>query len=291
MGGVGGAIDAADAAAVGDPHHDRQADRAPGPVVQLGQMAGDLLEGGVGEGIELHNRTRGAVSLPIVVRIPYGGGIGGVEHHCDSSEAYYAHTPGLRVVTPASPADAYRLLRQSIDCPDPVIFLEPKRRYWSKETTALTTAGPVLDRAAVVRPGTGVTLISYGGTVATTLEAAAAAAEEGWDAEVIDLRSLSPVDDRTLTESVRRTGRAVVIHEAAGFCGYGAEIAARLTERCFHYLQAPILRVTGFDIPYPAPMLEAHHLPSTDRILDAIARLQWDDEPDHRWLSPDGAHA
>ena len=135
------------------------------------------------------------------------------------------------------------------------------------------------------------TLISYGGTVATALEAAAAAAEEGWDAEVIDLRSLSPVDDQTLIRSVRRTGRAVVIHEAAGFCGYGAEIAARLTERCFHYLQAPILRVTGFDIPYPAPMLEGHHLPSTDRILDAIARLQWDDEPDQRWLSPDGAHA
>jgi 2-oxoisovalerate dehydrogenase E1 component beta subunit len=111
------------------------------------------------------------------------------------------------------------------------------------------------------------------------------------EAEVIDLRSLSPVDDQTLIRSVRRTGRAVVIHEAAGFCGYGAEIAARLTERCFHYLQAPILRVTGFDIPYPAPMLEGHHLPSTDRILDAIARLQWDDEPDQRWLSPDGAHA
>jgi 2-oxoisovalerate dehydrogenase E1 component beta subunit len=240
---------------------------------------------------KLHNRTRGAVSLPIVVRIPYGGGIGGVEHHCDSSEAYYAHTPGLRVVTPATPADAYRLLRQSIDCPDPVIFLEPKRRYWSKETAGLTTAGPGIDQAAVVKPGTGVTLISYGGTVATTLEAAAAAAEEGWDAEVIDLRSLSPVDDRTLTASVRRTGRAVVIHEAAGFCGYGAEIAARLTERCFHYLQAPILRVTGFDIPYPPPTLEGHHLPSTDRILDAIARLQWDDEPDERWLSPDGAHA
>ena len=209
---------------------------------------------------KLHNRTRGTVSLPIVVRIPYGGGIGGVEHHCDSSEVYYTHTPGLRVVTPASPADAYRLLRQSIDCPDPVIFLEPKRRYWSREAAELTSAGPAIDQATVVRPGTGVTLISYGGTVATALLG-------------------------------RRTGRAVVIHEAAGFCGYGAEIAARLTERCFHYLQAPILRVTGFDTPYPPPMLEGHHLPSTDRILDAIARLQWDDEPDQRWLSPDGARA
>src|ERR1700759_2793936 len=240
---------------------------------------------------KLHNRPRGMVSLPIVVRIPYGGGIGGVEHHCDSSEVYYAHTPGLRVVTPASPADAYRLLRQSIDSQDPVIFLEPKRRYWSKATPGLSTAGPGLDQAAVVKPGTGVTLISYGGTVATALDAAAAAAEEGWDAEVIDLRSLSPVDDRTLTESVRRTGRAVVIHEAAGFCGYGAAIVARLTEPFFPYLQAPNPRVTDFDIPSPAPMLEAHHLPSTAHILDAISRLQWDDEPDGRWLSPDVARA
>jgi pyruvate dehydrogenase E1 component beta subunit len=236
---------------------------------------------------KLHNRTRGAVALPIVVRIPYGGGIGGVEHHCDSSEVYYTHNPGLRVVTPANPADAYRLLRQAIDCPDPVIFLEPKRRYWSKATVELTTAGPGIDRAVIAKPGADVTLITYGGTVGTALEAAAAATEEGWDVEVVDLRSLSPVDDRTLIESVRKTGRAVVVHEAVGFCGYGAEIAARITERCFHHLQAPILRVTGFDIPYPAPMLESHYLPSTDRILDAIARLQWDDEPDTHWI---GSH-
>lgn len=240
---------------------------------------------------KLHNRTRGAISLPIVVRIPYGGGIGGVEHHCDSSEAYYTHTPGLRVVTPANPADGYRLLRQSIDCPDPVVFFEPKRRYWSKETVELTSIGPSIDQAAVVKPGTDVTLICYGGTVATAIEAAKAATDEGWDAEVIDLRTLSPVDDVTLIESVRRTGRAIVVHEAPGFCGYGAEIAARLTERCFHHLQSPILRVTGFDVPYPAPMLERHHLPSIDRILDAIGRLQWDDEPDQRWLHLDGKNA
>ncbi|HXB48315.1 MAG TPA: alpha-ketoacid dehydrogenase subunit beta [Streptosporangiaceae bacterium] len=226
---------------------------------------------------KLHNRTRGRISLPIVVRIPYGGGIGGVEHHSDSSEAYYAHTAGLRVVTPSSPADAYRLLRQSIDCPDPVIFLEPKRRYWSKETATLTTDGPAIDRAAVRRAGRDVTLIAYGGTVATALEAAEAATEEDWDVEVVDLRSLSPFDDATLVESVRRTGRAVVVHEASGFAGYGAEVVARLTEQCFHYLEAPILRVTGLDIPYPPPKLETYHLPTTDRILDAIARLQWDD--------------
>ena len=226
---------------------------------------------------KLRNRTRGRIALPVVVRIPFGGGIGGVEHHCDSSEAYYAHTAGLRVVTPGTPADAYRLLRQSISCPDPVIFLEPKRRYWSKETAVLTTEGPAIDQAVVRRPGQDVTLIAYGGMVATALEAAEAAAGEQWDVEVIDLRSLSPFDDETLVESVRRTGRAVVVHEAPGFAGYGAEVAARLTEQCFHYLEAPILRVTGLDVPYPPPHLEHLHLPNADRILDAIARLQWDD--------------
>ncbi len=225
---------------------------------------------------KLRNRTRGKITLPVVIRIPFGGGIGGVEHHSDSSEAYYTHTPGLRVVAPGTPADAYRLLRQAIDCPDPVVFLEPKRRYWSKETAILTREGPPIDRAVVRRPGRDVTLIAYGGMVTTALEAAEAAVEEDWDVEVIDLRSLSPFDDQTLTESVRRTGRAVIVHEAAGFAGYGAEVAARLTEQCFHYLEAPILRVTGFDIPYPPPHLEQFHLPNTDRILDAIARLQWE---------------
>jgi pyruvate dehydrogenase E1 component beta subunit len=225
---------------------------------------------------KLRNRTRGKLALPVVIRIPYGGGIGGVEHHSDSSEAYYTHTPGLRVVAPGTPADAYRLLRQAITCPDPVIFLEPKRRYWSRETTGLTLAGPPIDRAMRRRPGKDVTLIAYGAMVATALEAAEAAAEEGWDVEVIDLRSLSPVDDQTLTESVRRTGRAVVVHEASGFSGFGAEIAARLTEQCFFHLEAPVLRVTGLDIPYPPPHLEQYHLPSTDRILDAIARLAWE---------------
>ncbi len=223
----------------------------------------------------LRNRTRGRVALPVVIRIPYGGGIGGVEHHCDSSEAYYAHTAGLRVVTPATPGDAYALLRRAIECPDPVIFLEPKRRYWSRQATILDHAGATLDRAVVRRPGSDVTLIAYGGTLGTALEAAGAAAEEGRSIEVIDLRSLSPFDDETVTASVRRTGRAIVVHEASRFCGYGAEVAARLSEQCFHYLEAPVLRVTGFDIPYPPPHLEDYHLPSVDRILDAIDRLQW----------------
>src|ERR1700730_8844973 len=185
---------------------------------------------------KMRNRTRGKLALPVVIRVPFGGGIGGVEHHSDSSEAYYTHTPGLRVVAPGTPADAYRLLRQAIGCPDPVVFLEPKRRYWSKETAVLTAEGPPIDRAVVRRPGNDVTLIAYGGVVATAMEAAVA--EDG-DVEVIALRSLSPFDDETLTESVRRTGRAVIVHEAAGFAGYGAEVAARLTEQCFHYLEAP----------------------------------------------------
>ncbi|MFD2420517.1 alpha-ketoacid dehydrogenase subunit beta [Amycolatopsis pigmentata] len=227
---------------------------------------------------KLRNRTRGRVELPMVIRVPYAGGIGGVEHHCDSSEVYYTHTPGLRVVTPGTAQDAYDLMRDAIDSPDPVVFLEPKCRYWSKEPVSFRRDGAPFDRAVVRRPGKDVTLIAYGPMVATALETAEAAQAEGWDVEVVDLRTLSPFDDDTVAASVRRTGRAVVVHEAAGFCGYGAEIAARLTERCFHYLHAPILRVTGFDIPYPAPKLETHHLPSGDRILDAIEALQWDDQ-------------
>ncbi|GAA2696764.1 MULTISPECIES: alpha-ketoacid dehydrogenase subunit beta [Actinosynnema] len=229
---------------------------------------------------KLRNRTAGALSLPVVVRIPYGGGIGGVEHHCDSSEAYYTHTPGLRVVTPGTPDDAYRLLRDAIDSPDPVVFLEPKRRYWAKGE--LAAGGPAFDRALVRRSGRDVTLIAYGPMVLTALETAEAAEAEGWDVEVVDLRTLAPFDDETVCASVRRTGRAVVVHEAAGFGGYGAEVVARVTERCFHHLHAPVLRVTGFDIPYPPPMLEEHHLPGVDRILDTIGALQWDDRVEVR---------
>ncbi|MEV6906144.1 alpha-ketoacid dehydrogenase subunit beta [Amycolatopsis sp. NPDC051071] len=228
---------------------------------------------------KLRNRTRGALSLSMVIRIPYAGGIGGVEHHCDSSEAYYTHTPGLRVVTPGTPQDAYDLLRDSIDSPDPVIFLEPKCRYWAKESVSFTRDGAAMDRAVVRREGKDVTLIAYGPMLATALETAEAATAEGWDVEVVDLRSLNPFDDETVTASVRRTGRAVVVHEAAGFGGYGAEVVARVTEQCFHQLHAPVLRVTGLDIPYPPPKLERHQLPDVDRILDTIARLQWNDEP------------
>ncbi|MFE6718838.1 alpha-ketoacid dehydrogenase subunit beta [Streptomyces albidoflavus] len=227
---------------------------------------------------KMRNRTRGAMPLPITIRVPYGGGIGGVEHHSDSSEAYYVATPGLHVVTPATVEDAYGLLRAAIASDDPVVFMEPKRLYWSKSDWSPEAPAEVepIGRAVVRRAGTDATLLTYGPSLPVCLEAAEAARAEGRQLEVVDLRSLVPFDDETVCASVRRTGRAVVVHEATGFGGPGAEIAARVTERCFHHLEAPVLRVTGFDIPYPPPMLERHHLPGVDRVLDAVERLQWE---------------
>ncbi|CAM5623680.1 2-oxoisovalerate dehydrogenase subunit beta [Streptomyces spiroverticillatus] len=228
---------------------------------------------------KMRNRTRGALPMPLTIRIPYGGGIGGVEHHSDSSEAYYMATPGLHVVTPATVEDAYGMLREAIASDDPVVFLEPKRLYWSKADWSPDTPAAVapIGKAVVRRPGRSATLITYGPSLPVCLEAAEAATAEGWDLEVVDLRSLVPFDDETVAASVRRTGRAVVVHESAGFGGPGGEIAARITERCFHHLEAPVLRVAGLDVPYPPPMLERHHLPGVDRVLDAVARLQWED--------------
>ncbi|UOT03797.1 alpha-ketoacid dehydrogenase subunit beta [Rhodococcus opacus] len=231
---------------------------------------------------KLRNRTKGALSVPIVIRIPFAGGIGGVEHHCDSSEGYYAHTPGLKVVAPSTVEDAYTLLREAIDDPDPVIFLEPKRLYFSRADVDLAVGAPI-GQAAVRRPGRDATIVAYGPSVAVALESAEAAAAEGHDIEVIDLRSIVPFDDETVMASVRKTGRCIVIQEAQGFAGVGAEIAARVQERCFHHLHAPVLRVSGFDIPYPAPKLERLHLPSVDRVLDSVDRLQWNDSADTRW--------
>jgi pyruvate dehydrogenase E1 component beta subunit len=213
----------------------------------------------------------------MVIRVPTGGGIGGVEHHCDSSEAYYAHTPGLQVLAPAHPADAYGLLRQAIAAPDPVVFLEPKKLYWAKEEVDLDAAVPPIGRAVVRRAGTDATLIAYGPAVPVALEAADVAAREGRRLQVVDLRSIVPFDDETVCAAVRSTGRAVVIAEATGFASVSSEIVARVTERCFHSLHAPIRRVTGFDIPFPPPKLEHFHLPSVDRILDAVDDLQWED--------------
>jgi pyruvate dehydrogenase E1 component beta subunit len=221
---------------------------------------------------KMGNRTRGTMRLPLVIRIPYGGGIGGVEHHCDSSEAYYVHTPGLTVVAPSTPQDAYSLLREAIRHPDPVIFMEPKKLYWSKgQVDPSVTA--TIGEAAVVRPGTDVTLLSYGTSVRTAIAAAEAAEAEGRSLQVVDVRTLTPFDDATVMAAVRSTGRAVVIAEAPGFASVASEIAARVSERCFSYLEAPVRRVTGFDVPYPAPMYEHFYQPDIDRILDAVDSL------------------
>jgi pyruvate dehydrogenase E1 component beta subunit len=225
---------------------------------------------------KMRNRTRGAVAVPMVIRVPYAGGIGGVEHHCDSSEAYYAHTPGLHVVAPAHAADAYGLLREAIDSDDPVVFLEPKKLYFSKEEVDLGVPVPGIGTAAVVRAGTDATLIAYGPSVPTALAAAEVAAQDGRSLQVVDVRCIVPFDDETVCAAVRSTGRAVVVAEAAGFASVASEIVARVTERCFHSLAAPIRRVTGFDIPFPPPKLEHLHLPGVDRILDAVDDLQWE---------------
>lgn len=201
---------------------------------------------------KIHNRTDGKIKAPLTIRIPFGGGIGAVEHHSESPEVYFAHTAGLRVVSPSTPADAYSMIRQAISLDDPVVFFEPKRRYWDKADVDFEGEPDLpLHKARVCTRGADATVVAYGGTVATALTAAKIAAEEGHSLEVIDLRSLSPIDVDTIAESVVKTGRLVIVHEAPVFAGLGAEIAARVTERCFYHLEAPVLRVGGYDIPYP----------------------------------------
>lgn len=224
---------------------------------------------------KMHYRSQGKVKIPMVIRIPYGGGIGAVEHHSESPEAYFAHTAGLKVVTCANPQDAYSMIQQAIASDDPIVFLEPKRRYWEKGPVDLDA--PIADAyplhsARVARAGTDATVLAYGPMVRTCLDAATAAAEDGRELEVIDLRSLSPLDLTAAYESVRRTGRCVVVHEAPGNLGLGSEIAARITEECFYSLESPVLRVTGFDTPYPASRVEEEYLPDLDRVLDAVDR-------------------
>ena len=224
---------------------------------------------------KMRYRSLGNLTLPVVIRIPFGGGIGAVEHHSESPEALLAHVPGLRVVACGDPADAYVMIQQSINCDDPVLFLEPKRRYWDKADVdvpgGLAAALP-LDRARIVASGTEVTVLAYGPMVKTCAEAAVAARGEGRSLEVIDLRSLAPLDTETIFESVRRTGRCVVVHEAPVTGGLGAEIAARVTEECFYRLEAPVLRVGGYSTPYPPSKLEEYYLPDLDRVLDGVDR-------------------
>jgi pyruvate dehydrogenase E1 component beta subunit len=224
---------------------------------------------------KMHYRSRGKLRLPIVIRIPFGGGIGAVEHHSESPEAYFAHTPGLKVVACSNPADAYSMIQQSIATDDPVVFLEPKRRYWEKGE--VDTAVPHADAyplfaSRVIRPGADATVAAYGPMVRTAMDAATAAAAEGRELEVIDLRSLSPLDLGPVYDSVRRTGRLIVVHEAPRSGGLGAEIAARVTQECFYSLESPVLRVTGYDIPYPAARVEEEYLPDLDRVLDSVDR-------------------
>jgi len=221
-----------------------------------------------------HTRTSGAVNMQLVIRIPYGGNIGAIEQHSESPETYYVHTAGLKVVTPSTPEDAYRLLTAAIQDPDPVIFLEPKARYWMRQDVELPATPLPLDRANVVREGRDVTLIAYGPTVQTALAAAEQGEAEGVSLEVVDLRSLAPLDMDTLRTSVRKTRRAVVVHEAPVFMGLGAEIVAQLMHDLFDVLEAPIERVGNATIPYPPSRFEKLFLPDADRVLEAVDRTR-----------------
>lgn len=221
---------------------------------------------------KLTARHEGAVQLPVVIRVPYGGHIGAVEHHQESPEAYFAHTAGLRLVSPATPHDAYWMIQQAIESADPVMFFEPKSRYWPKGEVDLEAAGTALHASRIVRAGTDVTVVGHGAMVSMLLDAAELAAEEGTSIEVVDLRSLSPIDYAPLLESVHRTGRLVVAQEAPGSVSIGSEIAATVTEKAFYSLEAPVLRVSGYDTPFPPAKLEGAYLPDVDRILHAVDR-------------------
>ena len=221
---------------------------------------------------KMRARSLGKIKLPMVIRIPVGGGIGAVEHHSESNEAYFAHTAGLRVVSVSNPQDAYWGIQQAIETDDPVIFYEPKRRYWDKGEVDESASSRRLFEAAVIQEGTDCTLVAYGPMVKTCLQAAQAAADEGKSLEVIDLRSLSPLDLDTLVASVEKTGRLVVVHEASTNLGLGAEVAAAVTQRAFYSLEAPVMRVGGYNLPYPPSRLEEDFLPDLDRVLDTVDR-------------------
>lgn len=221
---------------------------------------------------KLHFRSKGKVPMPLVIRIPFGGGIGAVEHHSESPEGQFALTAGLKVVSCSDANDAYWMIQQAIASDDPIVFMEPKRRYWEQGEVDLDSEPALLHTSRLCVEGNDATLIAYGPMVKTCLESAEAAAEDGITLEVIDLRTLSPLDLDPVFASVRKTGHAIVVHEAARMLGIGAEVAARITEECFHSLEAPVLRVTGYDIPYPPSRVEEEFLPSLDRILDAVDR-------------------
>jgi 2-oxoisovalerate dehydrogenase E1 component beta subunit len=246
----------------------------PVPEIQFDGFSYPAFDQIVSHLAKYHTRTRGQVKMQVTVRIPSFGGIGAVEHHSESTETYWAHTAGLKVVVPGTASDAYWLLRHSIACPDPVIFLEPKRRYWGRELVDTTTPAPPIGQAVVRRAGSDVTVLTYGGLVGTALSTAELAAQEhGWSLEVVDLRSLTPLDFETVAASIRKTGRCVVMHEGPRSLGYGAGLAARIQEELFYDLEAPVLRACGFDTPYPPARLEKLWLPGPDRLLDCVERV------------------
>ena len=221
---------------------------------------------------KIHTRSDGQLTAPVVIRIPYGGGIGSIEHHSESPEALFAHTAGLRIITPSNANDAYWMIQQAVACKDPVIFFEPKRRYWLKGEVDMDNDPGDPFKAHVVQEGNDATIVAYGPLVPVALAAANAAAEDGHSVEVIDLRSISPIDFDTVEASVTKTGRLVVAHEAPTFGGMGGEIASRISERCFYSLEAPAIRVGGFHMPYPVARVEEHYLPDIDRMLEALDR-------------------
>lgn len=221
---------------------------------------------------KLTSRHEGAQSFPVVIRVPYGGHIGAVEHHQESPEAYFAHTSGLRVISPATSHDAYWMIQQAVRSNDPVLFFEPKSRYWQKGEVDRIPHDVGMHASRVVREGTDATLVGHGAMVSVLLTAAEIAAEEGTSLEVVDLRSLSPIDYGPLLASVQKTGRLVVAQEAPGHVSVGSEVAATIAERAFYSLQAPVLRVSGFDVPFPPAKLEASYLPDADRVLEAVDR-------------------
>lgn len=222
----------------------------------------------------MRNRTRGKMSCPLVFRTPYGCGIRAPEHHSESTEALFAHIPGLRVVMPSSPARAYGLLLASIRNPDPVIFLEPSRLYrWAKQEVPDNGKALPLDTCFTLRVGEDVTLVTWGSLVKETLAAAELLASEGISAEVIDLATIKPIDMETIFASVEKTGRCVIVHEAARTCGVGAEISAQLAEQGMMYLKAPIQRVTGYDTIVPYGRLEKFYLPNEKQIVQAVQHI------------------
>jgi 2-oxoisovalerate dehydrogenase E1 component beta subunit len=246
----------------------------PVPEIQFDGFCYPAFDQVVSHLAKYRTRTRGDINMSVTVRIPSFGGIGAVEHHSESTESYWAHTAGLKVVVPSTPSDAYWLLRHAIACPDPVMFLEPKRRYWGREVVDTAVPGLPIGHAAVRRAGADVTVLTYGGLVLTALSAAEIAARQhGWGLEIVDLRSLVPLDFDTVAASIRRTGRCVVFHEGPRSLGYGAELAARIQEEMFYELEAPVLRACGFDTPYPPARLEKLWLPGPDRLLDCVERV------------------